>query len=365
MRSLLERFQDNISGNGPCSFFWESIGYYQETLERWYGEGLPREVKTEGFLGQWCKLPYDYFKIDWVNFAPISYHFSPFFETEVLKDEGETEVIIDKGGVTLRRSKISVSLPQYLKHPVENEKSYESLLFRRDAGSPERWTSSRWNSWQQEASTMRVPIAAFIIGFFAIIRELMGVEEGLVVFYTKPELIRRILYDHCDFCIELIRRTTEKTKIDFCYLWEDMSYKNGMLISPALFEEFITPEATRFIETIRTFGVPTTIVDSDGDIRELIPLYIKCGVNGFLPFEVQAGMDILLIRKQYPDLIIIGGIDKLAIARGDESLKKEIAEKVRPMIKEGRYIPSLDHQAHPEMSLMNYRQYVTIVKEML
>jgi len=35
--------------------------------------------------------------------------------------------------------------------------------------------------------------------FFAIVRELMGVEEGLVSFYTNPEIIRRMLRDHCDF----------------------------------------------------------------------------------------------------------------------------------------------------------------------
>jgi len=363
--TAIERFQNSISGNNPSSFFWDCIGYRKETIKQWHKEGLPAKVETGGFLGQYGKLPYDFFGLDWVNFAPTNFYFSPAFEAKVLKDENRTEIVVDESGVILRRSKVSVSMPQYLEYPVKDKESYESLLFRKDAASSERWLPEVWSKWKQDADVFSAPVAVFLIGFFAIIRELMGVEEGMIAFYDKPRLVRRILKDHCDFCIELVRRTEKKTRIDFCYLWEDMSYKNGMLISPALFEEFITSEATRFIEAMKMFGVPNTIIDSDGDIRELIPLYMNCGANGFLPFEVQAGMDILLVRKQYPDLIIIGGIDKLAIARGGEALEKEIDEKVKLMVNHGRYIPSLDHQAHPEMPLANYRQYVARVREVL
>ena len=47
-------------------------------------------------------------------------------------------------------------------------------------------------------------------------------------------------------------------------------------------------------------------------------------------------MDIRDIRKQYSELVIIGGIDKLATAKGGKYLEDEINEKVRPMIEHGR-----------------------------
>jgi len=333
MKSPLDRFNDTVNGKGPASFFWESIGYGQGTIERWYGEGLPANVHLDGHREQWAKSPYDYFGLDWINFAPLSHHYSPGFEEAIF--------------------------------PVKDQESYEKILFRMNASSPERWEPDRWKRWQKETGILPTPIAAMVTGFFAIIRELMGIEEGLIAFYTNPGLIRRILRDHCNFCIELIRQTKERTRIDFCYLWEDMSYKSGMFISPGLFKEFIAPEASRFIRTIRGLGVPLTIVDSDGDVRKLIPLYLECGASGFLPFEVQAGMDIREIRKQYPELIIIGGVNKLAIAKGGDALEREISEKVGWMVARGRYIPSLDHQAHPEMSLANYRKYTDRVKDLL
>jgi hypothetical protein len=365
VKNSVDRFMDTINGSGRSSFFWESIGYRRQTVDRWHEEGLPTHVRTGGYLGQWGKAPYDYFGLDWVNFAPVSHHYSPAFEESKLKDEGDSEVVVDSNGIVLRRTKASRSLLQVLEYPVKDQRSYERILFRLVAKSSERWDRNKWEQWQQKTLLLQTPIAVFAVGFFAIIRELMGDEEGLVAFYTNPELVRRILREHCDFCTELIRRTREKTRVDFCYLWEDMSYKNGMLISPAFFEEFISPEACRFINSVKSNGISTVLVDSDGDIRELIPLYRNCGASGFLPFEVQAGMDIRDIRKRYSELIVIGGIDKLAVARGGKCLEEEIAEKVRPMIEQGRYIPSLDHQAHPEMPLANYGEYVDRVKKLL
>jgi len=35
-------------------------------------------------------------------------------------------------------------------------------------------------------------------------------------------------------------------------------------------------------------NAPFTLMDSDGDIRQLIPLWIECGITAFTPMEVAA-----------------------------------------------------------------------------
>ena len=64
------------------------------------------------------------------------------------------------------------------------------------------------------------------------------------------------------------------------------------------------------------FGIKHFIVDTDGNCEILIPLFLEAGVTGLFPFEVRAGMDIEKIREKYPNLIILGGIDKIALAKG-------------------------------------------------
>ena len=69
-------------------------------------------------------------------------------------------------------------------------------------------------------------------------------------------------------------------------------------------------------------------VDSDGNIEELIPLWLESGVNGFLPLEVAANMDAISMRKQYGrNIVLIGNIDKRALIGGKEAIKREVEHK--------------------------------------
>jgi uroporphyrinogen-III decarboxylase len=105
-------------------------------------------------------------------------------------------------------------------------------------------------------------------------------------------------------------------------------------------------------------------VDSDGDVSELVPLFISVGVNGMLPFEVQAGMDIRIFRNKYgKNLAIIGGVDKRLLENDGNAIDIEISEKVIPVLKSGGYIPCLDHTVPPNVSLGNFQQFLDLIRK--
>ena len=92
---------------------------------------------------------------------------------------------------------------------------------------------------------------------------------------------------------------------------------------------------------LRSKGVDIIMVDSDGDINEIIPLWIESGVNGMWPLEVQAGVDAVEIRKKFgKECILWGNIDKRAMAEGPEAIKEEIDKKVPFLIAEGGISPA-------------------------
>jgi uroporphyrinogen decarboxylase len=140
-------------------------------------------------------------------------------------------------------------------------------------------------------------------------------------------------------------------------MWEDMSFKNGPLMSPAMFEEFIVPAYQRITGFLHAHGIDVICVDTDGDCTKLIPGFIQAGVTGLYPFEVQAGMDVVQIRKQYPQLIILGGLDKIKVARGKRAIDAELEAKLPAMLSQGGYIPFCDHLVQPEVSWDNFRYY--------
>ena len=79
----------------------------------------------------------------------------------------------------------------------------------------------------------------------------------------------------------------------------------------------MTPYYRRIINFLKNKGLKHFIVDTDGNVSELIPLFIEAGMTGMYPFEVQAGNDILNIRKDYPKLQIFGGINKNELANAN------------------------------------------------
>ncbi len=68
------------------------------------------------------------------------------------------------------------------------------------------------------------------------------------------------------------------------------------------------------------------------------------------------------MREQFPKLAMIGHFDKMVMADGEEAMRAEF-ERLAPIIKTGGFIPSVDHQTPPSVSLENYRIYLKLLDE--
>jgi uroporphyrinogen decarboxylase len=105
------------------------------------------------------------------------------------------------------------------------------------------------------------------------------------------------------------------------------------------------------------------MVDCDGNVNALIPLFLEGGVNCMYPFEARANMDVLAVRRQYGQrLSIIGGVDKTALSKGREEIVKEVESKVPPLAKTAGYIPSVDHGVPSDVTFGNYAYYIELLK---
>ena len=366
--SARDRFRASLGSE--ClkpSFFWECVGFPIQTIERWRAEGLPGHIDVSGHAGQWAREAYEFFGLDYIDFAPVSSFPCPAFNEELLSADGDCQIVRTEDGTIVKRRPGVTWSDEYVEHVVSDEKTYDALRPRLDPAAPQRWgvEGHDWTTWAQQAANGPWPVGLFLIGPFARARQFMGLEGFLIATYEQPGLIERMLGEHGDFCTALAQRCANDLRVDFCYLWEDMACRNGMMISPAMFERFIGSVAQRLISELKSLGIDYVIVDSDGQINELIPLYAQCGATGFLPFEIRAGMDIAKVRAAWPNLQIVGGIDKTLVAQGGAALVDEVTGKIAALAGSGSYIPCLDHQPHPQISLENYWQYVRLVKQLL
>jgi len=353
---------------------------WPETLDAWYAQGLTQAYRQAG-PADWGALVSDetqrilvhefgFDRVDYLRaFAASGYTDTPFvplFESYVKEDDGDTRLVVGVDGITYRefvRNPLS-SMPGYVRFPVQTRKDFLALLPRLNPSSPARFGAD-WPSVCTAYAQRDFPVGMTVCGAFGHPRNLMGVEALCVAYYDQPGLIHEILDHWTEFYSQLSSRIWRDLPFDFLLIWEDMAYKNGPLISPRLVKEFMLPYYRRLIDHVRALGCEVIIVDSDGDVELLVPLFLSVGVNVMLPFEVQAGMDIRRFRQRYgKNLALYGGLDKRALCGGPAAIETELHERMLPVLAGGGYFPALDHTAPPDISLSAFRYYLQRLREL-
>ncbi len=341
---------------------WETPGIWGTTKKRWVNEGYNKDIKGRGF--------FDHFGMEapiWLPFKGgwTGNPYTPMFETKLITDDGINITHITKDGILKKERKFDreTSMPQFLKFPVKNKKDYEQKIkFRMNYQNRERFPDN-WKSLVTDYKDSQFPLGMFIIGPFGYLRNLLGDENLMYLLYDEPDFIHQIMNDWMKFYLGFIPLVTKDIIPDFVMVWEDISYNMGPLISPNHFKTFMSPYLTKVLDLIKKVGIRGIVVDTDGNCHSMIPIYLKCGANGFYPFEVQAGMDIVALKKQYGDaFVIIGGIDKKVLAKDEDAIKKEVDSKVPFMIKNRGYIPMLDHTVPPDVPLKNFQFFIEYVR---
>ncbi len=229
-------------------------------------------------------------------------------------------------------------------------------LYPQDPVSSERIESIARHQQSGEAITW-----VTMDGFFWGPRNLLGIEPHLYAFYDNPELLHRINSDISDYMLRVFERVFEVFTPDFMTFAEDMSYNLGPMLSEEMFDEFLLPYYHKVIPFVKSRGTKV-FVDSDGDVTRMIPWFRRAGIEGVLPLERQAGVDIARLRADHPDFLFIGHYDKMAMPLGETAMRAEF-ERLLPQMRKGGFIPSVDHQTPPSVTLAQYGTYLRLYRE--
>ena len=326
-----------------------------------WGEALPNWRRATGRADL---EPAAYFGYD-ASFAlpKMAYGIFPGFEKLVLEQTAECTVWRDERGITMKQHRTSGSMPEWIDHPVKTPADWEQLRGRlqmADARIQEDWPQFRA---RLKATGEAVQVGVFPWGVFGTVRDLLGNEQVLYAFYDYPEMVRDMMNTLTNLWLGLYERVAAEVQIDHIHIWEDMSGRQGSLISPAMVEEFMMPCYDRIAAFARAHGVRVVSVDTDGDCSQLVPIFMRHGINMIFPFEVQAGNDIRDYRRQYPTLGIMHGLDKRALAGSLADVDREV-EKAATMIPLGRYIPGFDHLIPPDAKWENFRYAAEQIREL-
>jgi len=194
---------------------------------------------------------------------------------------------------------------------------------------------------------------------------MMGLENYSVAIYEDPELVERFLDNRVDMARRLYGRVFANKGLDFVQIWEDMAYKTAPLISPDFMERHMVGRYREITGIFRKGGVRLIMMDCDGNLDKIVPILKKSGIDGIYPCEIAAGSDPLKLRKEFPGAALQGGVDKRALsANGKEGVKSEL-RRLQPLLKDGAFIPHIDHFIPPDISYGTFCYYMELKRELL
>ena len=333
------------------AMFWV-WGVWPETLERWKKENPEFDEKKD------LKGKFD-------TRQSFNHWFFPHppFEKKIIEEDDEHVLYINHEGILMREMKNNPksSMPQFVKFPVETRQDFRNFWKERMNPDLSQRIGPDWKNFLKEVRSNPYPLIVISDrwgGFFGPLRNLVGVEKLCMLFYDDTAFLEEMMDANADFIIEMMSQILDVVHIDCFGFWEDMAYKAGPLISPQMVRKFMLPRYRKVVDFLNKKQVKYIGLDSDGYIEPLIPVWLEAGLNFLYPFEVQAGMDVVEVRKKYGrDLRIWGGVDKRAISRGKDAIDREI-KRIFPLMEEGGFIPYPDHSIPPDVSFENYTYYL-------
>ncbi len=328
------------------------FGYWTETIDRWHREGLPLEKRDNRDIELYLGLE----GWDCGEWLPIRTGLWPTLPTRILEErEGRSIVDDGMGGIYLSTTETS-SPPHYIRHPLKNRADWEKLKPFFDPETPGRFPIN-WDEIAESYKERDYPLGISVGSLYGWLRNWMGVQNISIALYRDPDWIAEMMDTLTDLWVKIIRKALRSVRVDFATWWEDMCYRRGPLLSVRHFEEFMVPRYEKVTNVLKEYGVEINILDSDGDITQLVPGWLEGGINCMFPVEARH-TDIHKLREKFGrSVLLLGGVNKLALVGGKEHIDREF-EQLTPLLKEGGYIPTVDHRCPPEISYSTYKYYL-------
>lgn len=368
-----EKFHLTLNFDDHSKNIKAEFGYWAGTIRNWFKRGLLRikDIDDSVLDGDLVRGTYPitpdsnelvdlnvipYFGLD-SYLTRFPFDISPMLKEKIIEENSNYKIFTDNYGITKKIYKKNVTTPMILDHPIKNSDDFYNYIERYDDNYQNRLP----DNWENLINILKkrdfpIRLGGNPYGFSFLPRYLMGDVGFMISMHDNPKLIKEFNRYFLNFVMNYWSIILNNVDIDAIVILEDIAYRSGSFISKEMFYEFMAPFYIRFIDFLKQYGIKNIIVDSDGLIDELIPLWIEVGITGIFPIE--AVNDILDIRSKYPELQLLGGVDKKILFKNStkDIIDAEI-EKISILLKKGGYIPHIDHAVSQDCTWENFKYY--------
>ena len=214
-------------------------------------------------------------------------------------------------------------------------------------------------------SAADLPFALFAGSLIGMSRFMLTFEGTIYACHDYPEMIEDMVETNCLLIERYLDQMLPPFKIDIAYIYENITGKCGPTIPVWVVRNIVAPRLRRVCDKLKAGGVGIIALGSDGNIRPILPILLDSGINCLTPCAVSCGgVHPGVLLDEYPGhLRIVGAVDKLIFHHGKEAIDAYM-NSLLPYVKQGGFIPHVDHSVYPEMEQENYLHYIERFKQL-
>lgn len=180
----------------------------------------------------------------------------------------------------------------------------------------------------------------------------------------QPEVLKSGAQRRVDSALERGARIKEWGTIDGFCLCSDYCFNDNPFLSPAMFNEFVTPYLTQLVAGYREMGF-YVIKHTDGNIMPILDALVSTHPHALHSIDPQAGVDLAEVKQCTGDKVcLIGNVNCALLQTGtDEEAVADVRRALAQGMPGGGYVFGTSNCIYTGMSLERYELMLKIWRE--
>ena len=233
---------------------------------------------------------------------------------------------------------------------VKNRADFEkNVVLPDDADIEAKMVFVREYRQALDRSGTKIGFCVLFGAYFQTLYEfVIGLEDTMKLVSEDREFIDHLLDISATWCSKFCAAAV-KNGVDFVWVADDVAFKTGLFIPPALMREMWMPRLQRITQPALAAGKPV-MFHSDGNVDELVPMLLEAGVDCLNPLDPY-GVDYREIKRKFGDkLCLSGNIDiEFPLAHGTPAdVDADVKAHMEALKPGGGYVCGSSH------SIVNY-----------
>jgi hypothetical protein len=199
--------------------------------------------------------------------------------------------------------------------------------------------------------------------FFNPVYLATGITRFAYLLYDDLKFIEYLLDLFLEQQLKTMSIVCNNKNVKFIQIDDDIAFGSGLFVKKEKFLELYFDRMKRLLKPAKDNNI-LIAYHTDGNLDEILPIFIKLGINALHPIEPMSN-DIYKIKDKYGDKICLcGNIDLVLLTNGTkQNIREDVIKHLDYLGKNGGYVCGTSSSLYDGIPPENYAELVKTVHE--